>query len=236
MTDETSKTHNGDPQTLSRLFEGQFIHLLALCALIGATAAVAQLPQMTQGELWGLTATTWLWIALGSAVAHQVYVWAVWRAELHYEAVTRLLGAKGFRIFQLIFAVLGLSRFSIVALAVANRDQLAIPAFLRWPMAVLFIVLAGYLFYSVIRYFGFDRAAGLDHFDTDIRDAPLVDQGIFRFTSNGMYIYGFLILWVPGLILQSPAALVAAGFQHLYIWVHYFCTEKPDMEFIYGDD
>lgn len=233
MTDETL---TGERRSLSRLFEGQFVHLVALTALVVATATVARQPEMTQGELWGLTAGTWLWIAVGSAVVHQVYVWAMWRAELHYSVVTELLGSKGFRVFQVVFAVLGLTRFSIVALAVANRGQLTIPPFFRWPLAVLFIALAGYLFYSVIRYFGFNRAAGLDHFDTEIRDAPLVDQGIFRFTSNGMYIYGFLILWVPGLLLESPAALAAAGFQHLYIWVHYFCTEKPDMDFIYGDE
>lgn len=231
-----AKPSTGERGSLSRLFEGQLIHLVALSALVVATAMVARRPEMTQGELWGLTAGTWLWIAVGSAVVHQVYVWAMWRAELHFSAVTRWLGAKGFRVFQVVFAVLGLTRFSIVALAIANRDQLALPSVVRWPLAVLFIGLAGYLFYSVIRYFGFERAAGLDHFDPDIRDEPLVDRGIFRFTSNGMYIYGFLILWVPGLILESPAALVAAGFHHLYIWVHYFCTEKPDMNFIYGDE
>jgi len=30
------------------------------------------------------------------------------------------------------------------------------------------------------------------------------------------------------------AALAAALFQHACIWVHYYCTEKPDMELIYG--
>jgi hypothetical protein len=25
-----------------------------------------------------------------------------------------------------------------------------------------------------------------------------------------------------------------AAFNHLYIWVHYFTVEKPDMDYIYG--
>jgi len=33
---------------------------------------------------------------------------------------------------------------------------------------------------------------------------------------------------------QGTHALLLAGFNHLYIWVHYYCTEKPDMERIYG--
>ncbi|MGH8650439.1 MAG: hypothetical protein ACREUP_14225 [Burkholderiales bacterium] len=33
----------------------------------------------------------------------------------------------------------------------------------------------------------------------------------------------------------SPAALGAALFNHLYIWVHYYSTELPDMKRIYGE-
>ena len=32
------------------------------------------------------------------------------------------------------------------------------------------------------------------------------------------------------------AALVVAMFSHLYIWVHYICTERPDMRLIYGHE
>ena len=32
----------------------------------------------------------------------------------------------------------------------------------------------------------------------------------------------------------SLAALAAALFQHAYIWVHYYCTEAPDMDLIYS--
>ena len=31
----------------------------------------------------------------------------------------------------------------------------------------------------------------------------------------------------------SVAALAVALFNHLYIWVHYFATERPDMQRIY---
>ena len=31
----------------------------------------------------------------------------------------------------------------------------------------------------------------------------------------------------------SWAALVVAFFSHAYIWVHYLCTERPDMRLIY---
>jgi hypothetical protein len=49
-----------------------------------------------------------------------------------------------------------------------------------------------------------------------------------------MYTFAFLLLWLPGCYFRSTAALCVALFSHLYIWVHYFCTEKPDMVRIYG--
>jgi hypothetical protein len=57
---------------------------------------------------------------------------------------------------------------------------------------------------------------------------------IFGESGFKVYTFGFLILWVPGLIFFSKAALLAACFNHVYIWVHYYTTELPDIRFIYG--
>jgi hypothetical protein len=67
-----------------------------------------------------------------------------------------------------------------------------------------------------------------------MRSVPFVRGGIFRFTANGMYVFGFFLLWVPGLWWASAAALFVALFNHLYIWVHYFATELPDIRRIYN--
>ena len=87
---------------------------------------------------------------------------------------------------------------------------------------------------SVKRYFGFKRAFGVDHFDPSYRSVPFVKKGIFRFTGNGMYTFGFFLLWIPGLWYASISALCVALFNHLYIWVHYYSTELPDIKRIYG--
>jgi hypothetical protein len=63
----------------------------------------------------------------------------------------------------------------------------------------------------------------------------MVNKGIFRWSANAMYVYGFLLLWIPAFVWQSAAALVAAVFSHIYIWVHYYATERPDMNRIYGN-
>jgi hypothetical protein len=49
-----------------------------------------------------------------------------------------------------------------------------------------------------------------------------------------MYLFGFALLWAPAVYYSSITALFFALFSHLYIWIHYFCTEKPDMVRIYG--
>lgn len=49
-----------------------------------------------------------------------------------------------------------------------------------------------------------------------------------------MCTLGFLVLRAPALHFRSVAALAVAAFSYLYVWVHYFCTERPDMERIYA--
>ena len=39
---------------------------------------------------------------------------------------------------------------------------------------------------------------------------------------------------IPGLLAASNEALLVALFNHIYIWVHYYTTEKPDMQRIYA--
>jgi len=38
---------------------------------------------------------------------------------------------------------------------------------------------------------------------------------------------------VQGFVFLSKTALLIALFNHLYIWVHYYFTENPDIKFIY---
>ena len=102
------------------------------------------------------------------------------------------------------------------------------------PFTLILLLPGLYAMFSVKRYFGFARAAGGDHFDRSYRDLPLVRKGIFRYTSNGMYVYAFLLFWAIAVGFNSLAAVVVAAFSHAYIWVHFHATEKPDMEYLYG--
>lgn len=217
------------------IFEKQWLHVLLLAALLAGLAVVSGFDGARGGQLWGMTTPVWFWLAVAVAVVHQVYVWFCWRTQLHASWLTRTLGTLGFPLYALGFLVLGIARVGLVfVLAVSSRDTLQVNPYLLKLLGLIALVPAMYLFYSVKRYFGFKRAFGIDHFDESYRWLPFVRKGIFRFTRNGMYVYGFLLLWVPAFWFASLAAFSVALFNHLYIWVHYFATELPDMNRIYG--
>ena len=73
-------------------------------------------------------------------------------------------------------------------------------------------------------------------FREDLRQMPMVREGAFKYSSNAMYTFVFMLFWAIALLCGSRAALAGALFQHAYIWVHMYCTEKPDMELIYGNN
>lgn len=221
---------------INLIFEKQWLHLLALFLLIPGLFMASRFPEFRRGALWGISTLLWFWMAAGIAILHQVFVWFCWRMELHGRWLSGHLGTRGFPFYAIGFSVLGISRvLGVLMLAISNQASIpGHPIGLRM-LAVIFLIPAIYLFYSVKRYFGFRRAFGIDHFDADYRSLPFVDRGIFKYTRNGMYSFGFLLLWALALWWSSQAALVIALFNHVYVWVHYFATERPDMSRIYGN-
>ncbi|MBI5503672.1 MAG: hypothetical protein HY899_02650 [Deltaproteobacteria bacterium] len=217
------------------MFRGQTLHYVLLTVLLAGVVAASGADVMA-GQFLGLSTAAWLVGAIAVPILHQFYVWLVWRSELHHAWISRAFGREaGFRYYAVGFAILfALRLLTIIALALANRNSLDVDPTAARVLALGLSIPTLYLFYSVVRYFGVARAFGIDHFDARYRSVPFVREGIFRFGNNGMYVFGFLVLWLPGLLWLSKAALLAALFNHLYIWVHYYCTELPDIRKIYG--
>lgn len=217
------------------MFQRQLLHVLALAGLL-AGMYFLWTSDMGLGDLFGVPSEVWLAAALGVPIVHQTYVWLVWRLELHHTLISRTFGRdRGFRLFATFFSILFASRLgTIILLAVSNGGTLDFSPAVGVALAGVLLLPTLYLYYSVLRYFGPSRAYGIDHFDPAYRTMPFVRKGIFRFTSNGIYTFGFFVLWMPALVHRSEAALLAALFSQVYIWVHYYCTELPDIERIYG--
>lgn len=219
------------------MFERQLQHYLLLAALlVGVGVAVSRNDGLLAGQFLGISTGAWLAVALVAPILHQLYVWFVWRAELHHSLISRWFGKeKGFRYYAVGFYLLFLARpLSIILVALSNKGSLDLNPLIAFTLAAVLFMPWLYLQYSVHKYFGMDRALGLDHFDPSYHNLPFVREGMFRYTDNAIYTFAFLILWILGLVFLSRAALLAALFNHLYIWVHYYCTELPDIYAIYG--
>jgi len=123
---------------------------------------------------------------------------------------------------------------SLFALAFLDANSLGLPTSFRIIAAFVIFIPGVHTIFSVKKYFGFKRAAGADHFKSEYRAMPLVKEGIFKYSSNGMYLFGFFIMWAVAIGFNSSSALVVAAFSHCSIWIHFYATEKPNMDYLYG--
>ena len=221
MIDQLSLASKSAPT----FWTGQATHFIGLSLLLLLTWKAWQFV--------GYPSPVLFWIAIAFPIMHQIFVWVTWRFKLQPLCAA---AALTFPVYLAIFFVLFAGRFvSLLTLSWVDRGSLQLPIIPQVVLTAFFIVPGVYAMYSVWRYFGFGRAAGADHFDLRYRDMPLVRQGIFRFTNNGMYLYAFFLFWAIAFAFNSLAAIIVAGYSHVYIWVHFYATEKPDMEYLYRE-
>lgn len=207
------------------LWHGQLLHGLCLSVLL----IISWFAWSALGKPQAMA----FWTAMALPITHQVFVWLAWRLELRSSLISRGIGFQGYLV---LFFILFASRFvSLFVLGWLDQGSLGMSSVPQAILTLIFLALGAYSIYSVKRYFGMARAAGADHFDASYQTMPLVKEGMFRFTNNAMYLYAFLLFWAIAIGFDSTAALIVAAFSHAYIWVHYYCTEKPDMDFIYGE-
>jgi len=209
--------------------------LIALILLILIKLFIVDLIGVSNGKLLGMNTNIWFWIAIVIPILHQIYVVLVWRFELYKQTFSSRFGVKkAFKLYSIGFSILFVSRLIfIIFLAISNKNTLQIDPIIVYIIVALILPLVIFLFYSVKKYFTVERAYGIDHFDKSY-NVPYVKKGIFKYTNNGMYVFGLMILYLPGLFLFSEAAIIVAIFNHIFIWAHYYFTELPDMKEIYG--
>lgn len=219
---------------MKKVFEKQLYHLLGIIILLAAAYYSSSWSGFYDGQLWGISTFAWFWISIAVVIVQQFFVWFTWRTELHHGLISGWLGKKAFDVYAAIFVILLLARGLLPwFVGAANQGTWnANPVFL-YLVALIILFPLIYTFYSIVKYFTFRRAFGADHFDETYRNKPMVREGIFKYTDNAMYTFGFLAIWLPALIFSSEAALVLAAFSHLAVWLHYFTVEKPDIKIIY---
>ena len=217
------------------LYKQSWHILFLIILLLGINFIIKYDNQIVNGNLWEVKTQSWLYLTIFFAIAHQTYVLICWRYELFYKGLSKFFNKNAFKIYKIGFTILILLRpILIIILSISNKMTIPIGNNLSYFICLILLIPGIYGQYSVFKYFGINRAFGIDHFKPEkYKNITFVKKGIFKYTPNGMYKFVFLLLWIPGVLFQSKAALIAALFQHIYIWIHYYFTELPDMKFIY---
>ncbi len=223
---------------LKNIFEKQDWHFVLLALLVVSVNMIMdRFPLFSLGAFWGLSTETWMWIGIIAAILHQLYVMIIWRVQLETQWLTANLPRVGYIAYLLDYTMMLIARIgAIVLAAAANRDSFTFPEPTRWIVALTLAVPFVGVIYSITRYYGYKRLAGADHFEPAYRDTGWLKRGIFQFAPNAIYVFGPLGFYIPGILLASPASLLLALFNHIYIWIHYYCTELPNLRRIYGPD
>ncbi len=220
--------------TYKDIFKGQLLHLgLIILMVFGASSLLMQ--SSPDRTFLGWNSQDWAMCSIVLAVVHQVIVAIVFRFELYKGLMTRVFQHRAMKVWAVIFLPLLIARpITIIIVGWTDTNPITEFQWIERLVGTLLILLAVVTMHSVIKYFTIRRALGADHFDNDVIAMPLVAEGMFKYTSNGMYGVVFLGLWGIALVFGSWNALIVAFFQYTYIWVHMYLTEQPDMDRIYG--
>jgi hypothetical protein len=217
---------------LSFFFKGQIWHLGGTIVLFYIGAQFVDL-ESNSNTFIGISALNWFIIAMSIPLIHQTYVWICWRSELCWKSISSSIGFKGYLI---VFFILIISRFSAVVLCFVDYGSLYTPGWFAWVLSIIVFIPGAYTMYSVKKYFGFMRAAGADHFDPKYRDMAFEKRGIFKWSSNAMYVFGLAVPFAFATAAGSQSMFIVAVYSYISIWLHYFFTEKEDFKIVYEKD
>ena len=216
---------------LNFFFKHQIWHLGGTIVLFYIGFQFVDLSNNTNTFL-GISVFEWFLVAMTIPLVHQTYVWICWRSELCWKSISNTIGFKG---YVIIFFILIISRLSAIVLCFVDYGSLYKPGWLAWILGLILFIPGVYTMYSVKKYFGFLRAAGADHFDPKYRNLPFENRGIFKWTPNAMYVFAIGIPFSFAVATGSQSMFVVAIYTYISIWLHYFCTEKPDIAIIYNN-
>ena len=216
---------------LNFFFKHQIWHLGGTIVLFYIGFQFVDLSNNTNTFL-GIGAFKWFLVAMTIPLVHQTYVWICWRSELCWKSISNTIGFKG---YVIIFFILIISRLSAIVLCFVDYGSLYKPGWLAWILGLILFIPGVYTMYSVKKYFGFLRAAGADHFDPKYKSLPFENRGIFKWTPNAMYVFAIGIPFSFAVATGSQSMFVVAIYTYISIWLHYFCTEKPDIAIIYNN-
>jgi len=215
---------------LNFFFKNQIWHIGSLIVLFYLSLQMVDL-ETNSKVFFGISSKNWFLFAMTTPLLHQGYVWVCWRSELCWKTISRTIG---FKVYVVVFFILGILRLSSIGLCFADYGSWFIPGWITWSVSVLIFIPFIYTIYSIKKYFDFLRATGIDHFDPSYKNIPFEKRGIFKWSSNAMYTFAIPVFFCFAISSGSKAMFVFATYTFIGAWLHYFCTEKEDFKVIYG--
>ncbi len=216
---------------LQFFFKNQIWHIGGLIVLYYAALQMVDF-ETDSNVFLGISSKNWFLFSMLTPLLHQAYVWLCWRSELCWKTISQTIG---FKLYAVIFIIIGILRLSSIGLSFADYGTWFTPGWIAWSVSVLIFIPFVYTIYSVKKYFGFMRATGIDHFDSNYKNVPFEKRGIFQWSSNAMYTFAIPVFFVFAFSSGSKAMFIFATYSVIGVWLHYFCTEKEDFKIIYGD-
>ena len=216
---------------LQFFFKNQIWHIGGLIVLYYAALQMVDF-ETDSNVFLGISKKNWFLFSMLTPLLHQAYVWLCWRSELCWKTISQTIG---FKLYAVIFIIIGILRLSSIGLSFADYGTWFTPGWIAWSVSVLIFIPFVYTIYSVKKYFGFVRATGIDHFDSNYKNVPFEKRGIFQWSSNAMYTFAIPVFFVFAFSSGSKAMFIFATYSVIGVWLHYFCTEKEDFIIIYGD-
>ena len=184
----------------------------------------------SKSSFLGLNSYQWLITYIWIHIFHMAYVWICWRSELLWKSISNLIGFKSY-LFG--FFVLILSRLFFLIIPFLDYGSLYTPNLISYLVSTILFIPIIYTFYSVKKFFGFKRAAGIDHFDESYKNIPFEKRGIFKWFSNSMYMFGLLLPFTIAILSGSQIVFIVGIYTYIGGWLHFFATEKPNIKYIY---
>ncbi len=223
---------------LKNIFEKQDWHFALLALLVVSVNAIMVLyPLSFTGVFWGLSTGTWLWIGVFTAILHQIYIMLIWRIQLETRWLTTNLPRLGFIAYLIDYTLMLAARTgAIILVAAANREVIFIPDSFRWVGSIILGIVFTWLTYSVTKSSSYKDLAGAVFFESKDPNHCGIQKNISAVVPGAVYIFGPLSFYIPGLVLASPASLLLALFNHIYIWIHYCYTEAPSLKRVYSSN
>lgn len=217
---------------LKNIFEKQDWHFALLALLVvSANAIMVMYPLFFAGAYWNLSTGTWFWIGVITAIIHQVYIMLIWRIELATRWLSTNLPRLGFTAYLIDYTLMLAARAgTIIVVALANREIIYIPALFRWAGSITLGIIFTWLIYSMTKSSSYKDLAGAIFFKPQNSKNSAGQNKTSSLVSSIVYVWSPLSFYIPGLVLASPASLLLAFFNHIYILIHYYCTEAPSLK------